>query len=67
MYFQKTKIELEGLSYAYNSKEENPDRFIVTEEVLDDWLAQNVGLDLEHIPCSKPPFLPVRFIREKDI
>ena len=35
------------------------DRYVITDEVLDDWLAQNVGLDLKNIPCSKPPTLSV--------
>lgn len=43
------------------------DRIVVTNEVLDDWLAQSVGLDINNIPDTRPQFLSVLLIREKGI
>ena len=37
----------------------------MTNEVLDDWLAQNLGIDLNNVPLTKPAEMPV-ILRRKE-
>jgi len=32
---------------------------VITEKVLDDWLAKQLGLKLNEIPTTRPPCIPV--------
>ena len=51
-------VRSESLQEKRERTEKGSERVVVTELSLDDWIAQQFGLDLENIPLIKPQWLP---------